>query len=1116
MAATLLAALAYSVLLLALLAWWLRAVRGARKDAALELPRHHALAAALLLAALGALAALAFGCMPARAAPAAAAPRARLFLRHVTVDAPLWRALGLGSGAGSALHMPASTAPARWIDLVATPAGLFGWAAAGATDRVAVVTLSATPPPESAAAAAREHATACRRPLSAGASSAAGALIVYSCTDAGNAREALLIEIGDVDVSTARAALRVTPLRREGGRYLPHHIEVQDGALLHIGSEESVAPGAPAAPFWAVPAPAGSFQLFYSPNDVTRACQEEQTVCALSGTAPFALELRRLLPDVAGVSARSGWSAAMVIAPVLFLFLFGAAGRRGDLTSERMARTLGLAFAAAGLAAVLATRQLWAHRIDMLREFQSVGVRVAENLFLTVLASAALAAAAAAAWRPTRPLLCACAAWLVTVLIGGAALGPWADGSRLPALLSLSLAVGSAPIWLPMGWRKLPRFLHASPIRGLLALFAAAAAACVLAPRAVALKLLFAWLLAQLAYAAVRRPQSARSAAAAVAALALAVAALAWFDPGVTAAVAFPGLALALLLAAHDSGYVDAEGRYLSAWERHHAPLVAAHAAIAAAAALLLAWAASAQESAELAASLLRAAGAGALLLAVLLAPVVIVGYRRGGFARALPWLAGAVAALALFAARDQLAAALLSSDTEAAHRVALVTEPGHALLRDPTRFAAGVAALGEVASAAGPSGEGYFGARLFDPGVLLSVDNDYLPVLVARELGAVGVAVTAIPLFLLALGGWLAAEPRYRVGSAAARRRMLAAAMLGAVATYQPLAALGVLPLTGIAWPGLGIDSPSDFFIFLAIAMGVCALPPSDGEATELDRFDAELRRTRRYRRLRHLSAASAALAAAAGLFLIGRSAALALERRLVAPSGGPALAGVLPAIDYARSLRCPSSAQNGSAEELVPSALAGAPAHRDAMRFHLALSAAWGRERSAAVRTLAAFLRDGGGCERGARGHWSWAVEADGQECHLVYAAGWPEIHLRVVREEGANGRGSARCEVELASISLAALGLAAPAPPRERARLLSRALGAAARDIGELVSARGGAIRLRPGAGEALEPKWRGRRRARHFGQRRARRSARRPGTAQPGHPGEGAAFRAARRR
>ena len=32
----------------------------------------------------------------------------------------------------------------------------------------------------------------------------------------------------------------------------------------------------------------------------------------------------------------------------------------------------------------------------------------------------------------------------------------------------------------------------------------------------------------------------------------------------------------------------------------------------------------------------------------------------------------------------------------------------------------------------------------------------------------------------------------------------------------YQPLAALGVLPLTGISWPGLGIDSPADLWLFV------------------------------------------------------------------------------------------------------------------------------------------------------------------------------------------------------------------------------------------------------------------------------------------------------------
>ena len=51
---------------------------------------------------------------------------------------------------------------------------------------------------------------------------------------------------------------------------------------------------------------------------------------------------------------------------------------------------------------------------------------------------------------------------------------------------------------------------------------------------------------------------------------------------------------------------------------------------------------------------------------------------------------------------------------------------------------------------------------------------------------------------------------------SRAQRTRALAAAALGTLVLYQPLASLGVLPLTGITWPGLGLDSPTDLWLLM------------------------------------------------------------------------------------------------------------------------------------------------------------------------------------------------------------------------------------------------------------------------------------------------------------
>ncbi len=124
--------------------------------------------------------------------------------------------------------------------------------------------------------------------------------------------------------------------------------------------------------------------------------------------------------------------------------------------------------------------------------------------------------------------------------------------------------------------------------------------------------------------------------------------------------------------------------------------------------------------------------------------------------------------------------------------------------------------------------GEGLFGARI-DPGVIHSVENDYLPVLVARETGVEGIAATtALLIALVAMAGAFAVIGS-RHASRAQRGRWLIAVVVGALAVYQPLASLGVLPLTGISWPGLGIDSPSDLWLFV-IALAWCAFAePAD-----------------------------------------------------------------------------------------------------------------------------------------------------------------------------------------------------------------------------------------------------------------------------------------------
>ena len=96
------------------------------------------------------------------------------------------------------------------------------------------------------------------------------------------------------------------------------------------------------------------------------------------------------------------------------------------------------------------------------------------------------------------------------------------------------------------------------------------------------------------------------------------------------------------------------------------------------------------------------------------------------------------------------------------------------------------------------------------------------LPVLVARETWIGGLTQTIGLLLAIAVGAGAIASLRLRHASRQHRARWLITAVAGGLAIYQPLAALGVLPLTGISWPGLGIDSPADLWLFVIGAVWI------------------------------------------------------------------------------------------------------------------------------------------------------------------------------------------------------------------------------------------------------------------------------------------------------
>jgi hypothetical protein len=1079
-----------------------------------------------------------------------------------------------------------------------------------------------------------------------------GAIYAFLC--AGDApRAALVLERDLAGADGGDVPVRVVPLVRRGRHWRPHHIQIGSGSLIQIGTMADALPG---VTLWEVPAPAGRAELFYPPGDILAPCTEwlsgrhgegffslplediragaldappaaasdDSALCVLPFTPPFGLEVRRLLPDVGGVRGRSLWAVGLAITPAVLALLALAALARSSITTRRFARLLALGWLSALWAAISVWRLLWAHRIDMLRDYESVGSRVLANQVAAVLAGAALAATCAALChvdlatpRPTRParamargMLLAALAWLAWLAVGSAALrGDTAALPFTPGLLGhalASLAAGTAPLWLPHVWHGLmawarrrldrppghtsdadhgdggaARSWHGRLARtwrqsfawpwnlAILALFVlatTAVATALLAPRAVVLKLGLAWLFPFALYAALRSLVTTTGPALqrgllTLAAAGAAVTGLAGLDPGVTAVIALPGALLALLLASHDACFGEGALRQLHGYQRQLAPLVMAHALLLGGIGLVvaalciagLAAAAGGEPDASTARTITRGAMHLALLAASLFLTTAGHAYLRRGLRPAVPWLLAAVALAGLWLVRAPLVDRVLESSAQAAHRLAIVLDPGYALLHSESKFLAGLTAWRETvvpAATAGSAlleaqplqdGQGYFGAQLIDPGVLLSIENDYFPVLVLRETGTLGILATALLAWLLTAGAWALASARFRHGSAAQRTRTLGAVLLAAVCLYQPLAALGALPLTGVAWPGFGLDSPSDQWVFLVLALWLLVWEPheaSGDEATrerqQLESFDVELRGSRVFRRVRAATAAAAVLVALAGMLVLARSAVFALRRPSPVDAEGQAVApfdGLVRAVDYAHHLQCPwphrvaagTDGAAAAAEALVPADLLGEPDAPGVIRFHNALRASWRAQRALAVDALRRFL-DGDDTACGSGGPvqaGAWLFERSPEapaECRMRWKLGWPEVELAIARApdpdapdadapdagraaDGVVGRvsdsdpepddaaeleagdelaaadeqpadpvsaHSARCSVELRTDVLRVLRFPARRPYRDaRIRLVSRAMGAAALDRGELVSGHL-AVRLRPGAG------------------------------------------------
>lgn len=861
--------------------------------------------------------------------------------------------------------------------------------------------------------------------------------------------------------------LRVAPLAWRG-RFVAEQLTVRVGDVLRLGGGDDVIAGLTT---WDVASPRGSAAMLAIPADPTAcgawlpdgstpaavlalvtgraAARPIAGGCAVDAGA-FALTVTPLLPDAERVIARSLRAALVLGGPALLLLLALGAAPRRDRRIRGLGRALRLCMLGASLTALCSWRLLWAYRIDMLRDLASAGPRLVDNQLAVVAIGAALAGNAVLAHEtlatasPLRRWFSAALAWAGWLVASALLVGelPVPTAARAGAL-AISLAVATAPVLCTLAGRVTAAL---APELGLATIAGAAVAGKLLAPRSALVKLSLAYAFVLVAHAVLRRlltRETSRVArVAGPALLAIGALALARYDAGVTLAIVGLGLTFAMLVAGHDAAYDASQAARIGVLEREHARLLAVHgtAGIAITAGVAVS-ALVAGDHALLAQGAAFVVHAPLVIAALFAAAAVIARSHRRGWA---PWLCAALAALALWGMRDSLVERATAGDNVGARRVASVFDPGYAVLRDERAFVANASAWREAQlphSAERWTGEGYFGARVRDLGVSRSIDNDYLPVLIARDTGIAGLMQTIGLLLVIAIGGGAIASLRLRHASRQHRARWLITTVAGGLAVYQPLAALGVLPLTGISWPGLGIDSPADIWLFVAGA--VWCLLCGDDIAD-----DERVRQTARLRRARAIVLGALGVAALAAVVVVARAGGSALGR--VASED----ARVDGALAYAATIACPWPARDGAAlDAVVPAEVAGTPRDEATARFDRELRMAWARDRAPLLSALSACAGRVG----------RWAIARDGDACTATLRAGMPAIALRIAHDQtGYHGS----CKVTLSEELIAGLRAPVRAARSERVRVVSAATGAAAADVGELVA---GAqiIRLRPGA-------------------------------------------------
>ncbi len=892
-------------------------------------------------------------------------------------------------------------------------------------------------------------------------------------------------------VRPAGDGLEVAPRVRRGGRLQAPALAVAAGGNARLGEGAEV----PGLSTWLLPrlGPAGEVVLV--PVDLTR-CDGWRT--AVVGATPGVTRTRadRCRIELAGLSfdvvatapapglvvRRGALAAVVLVGPLGLALLLLLVSRRSRRTGARVAALVRVALIAVALIAVACWRLTWAYRLDALRATVDGGGavgRVEDNLRLVGLVAAVLAGLVLAALAPRlqpRALVVRLGAAVLTLVVASVVLAApaWASPRWWAQAAFAALIIAGAGAGAGVGTARArgddggarspaPRSRASTYAPWLVAL--ATVGLSQVPGHQVTLTLLLAYAAVLAGYLAVRAtaiPAPARWTGPLAGVVVMVIASLR-HDTGVACAIVLPGLGAAVLLVAYDGWYDAGRRHLLGSVEGDHPALLRAHAIAAIALSALVSTWLLTRDDATLLAGASRGWLAAPWLLVGAFAVGAVVAWRRRR--RVGPWLVGGALALATLVARGPVLERAWHSERVAGQRLAALLAPGYALLRDPEQFLATAGAWREAAAPSAQrtepgqvpaldplAGQGYFAARIVDRGVRASIDNDYLPVLVGREVGAVGVTATLV-LLLLCAGTLVAGASAHPAGTAQARARLVLAGALTAVALYQPLAALGLVPLTGISWPGFGIDSPSDLWV-LVLAMAWASAP-----VTATARREAHLTTSPAVRAARRWVAFAGLAVGLTATLLVARATVAALRRPVASLlTDDPRLAA---AVTYLRDLRCPTPPDPTGPLVLAPPV--AAPTDPVLARFHHQLLEAW--RPSAAQAALTRHLAgDPAGCSGGDT-RWTLGPTPTGDGCDARFRFG--AVAVRWTTEPGPGGAMTARCELEPAT-AITLPGPPPPAPPRP-VRLVATALGVAALDLGEL-QAGAAVVRLRPGAAPA----------------------------------------------